>query len=618
MEFWIEEQGTRWCEQAKDAPAGGSWTIARLLREGVLVAVREHLANGYEVRLVMSTAAATLAGLSAHAAESETFDEFRRMLNRGQFDELPNVASAWGADDETTWRYLQRMHVEHIPHEALGRLVHVTYERLIQGDPDAAIDALGGWLRRRLQKILTAPEIWAYLSDAGHPRRLLAGDPDTLAALQATVERQNRRAANARPRVGVVEQPHAAELSERLVLDADHQIVIVHGRAGSGKSHVAAAVVSQLVRKGWFAAAARMDAVSAGTCSARALGKDADLAESPVILLAGVAEGAPAVLLIDQLDAASTYSGRVPDAFDAVVELLDQAKLMPNLKVILVVRTVDLEQDPRLRNLQADTERVTSLAIGDLDPVAVRSALQAGGIDVAVLAEATLQLLRVPLHFSVFSRLSPGGQRIPYRTLPELYDQYTSEMRRRVERKVGHLEWPGITAALVDYMNRREMLLAPETVLDPFPRLEVNSLVSASVLVREGSRVGFFHETYFDYLFARAFVTVGHNLHDFLADSGQYLFRRAQARQVLEYLAATDRKEFRQTVVHLLTSDRIRPHLRDVVVGVLCQLDADPDDMRCLESLMFSGGSIETRLLPLLSIPAWFDAADQVAAGRPG
>ena len=27
VEFWIDEQGTRWCEQAKDAPAGGSWTI---------------------------------------------------------------------------------------------------------------------------------------------------------------------------------------------------------------------------------------------------------------------------------------------------------------------------------------------------------------------------------------------------------------------------------------------------------------------------------------------------------------------------------------------------------------------------------------------------------------
>jgi hypothetical protein len=493
----------------------------------------------------------------------------------------------------------------------LGRLVHLTYELLVQGDPAAAVDALGGWLTKHLQEVLTAPQIWAYLSVAGHPRRLLAGDPDTLTALTATVERQKRRAEDAQPMIGSVEQPYVAQVVGQLVSGTEHQVVIVHGRAGSGKSAVASEVVSQLVKQGWYAAALRMDAVNAATRSARALGKDNDLAESPAILLDGVADGAPAILLLDQLDAVSMYAGRIPESFAAVTELLEQASLIPNLKVLLVVRTVDLEQDPRLRNLRADTTRVTSLAIGDLDPEAVRRALQAGGVDVAGLAETTLNLLCVPLHFAVFSRLSPEAQRIPYRTLPELYDQYTSEVRQQLERQLGHLNWSGIITGLVDHMNQRETLLAPGALLDPFPRLEVNSLVSASVLVRDGTRVGFFHETYFDYLFALAFVASGHDLHDFLADSGQYLFRRAQARQVLEYLAATDREEFRRTVVRLLTSDRIRAHLRDVVAGVLLQLDAGPDDVRYLESVIFGGGSIEARLLPLLSTPAWFDAADQ-------
>jgi len=611
VEFWIDEQGTRWCEQAKDASAGGSWTIARLIREGVLTSVQGNLANGHEVRLVVSTAAAILDGLSSRAAKSLTIDEFNRMLNRDESDDLPNVAAAWGTDDETTWRYLRHVHVEHLPHETLGRLVHLTYERLVQGDPDAAVDGLCSWLTKHLQEVLTAPKIWAYLSAAGHPRRLLAGDPETLAALDATVERHRRRADDAQPSIGVVEQPYVAQVVGQLVSGTERQVVILHGRAGSGKSTVASESVSELVKRGWYAAALRMDGVNAATRSARALGKDSDLAESPVILLDGVAEGSPAVLLVDQLDAVSTYAGRIPDSFDAVTELLEQARLIPNLKVLLVARTVDLEQDPRLRNLQADTSRATSLAIGDLDPEAVRRALQIGGVDVTGVAETTLHLLRVPLHFAVFSRLSPEAQRVPYRTLPELYDQYTIEVREQVERQLGHLSWSEITTFLVDFMNQRETLFAPQAALDSFPRLEVNSLISASILVRDGTRVGFFHETYFDYLFARAFVAGRHDLHDFLADSGQYLFRRAQARQVLEYLAATDREEFRQTVVRLLTSDRIRPHLRDVVAGVLRQLDADSDDVRCLESLIFGGGSIEARLLPLLSAPAWFDAADQ-------
>lgn len=157
------------------------------------------------------------------------------------------------------------------------------------------------------------------------------------------------------------------------------------------------------------------------------------------------------------------------------------------------------------------------------------------------MPETTLRLLSVPLHFAVFSRLSPEAQRIPYRTLPELYDRYTSELRQQAERQAGHLDWAGITAMLVGYMNEHETLLAPEAVLDNIARGEISTLVSVGALARDGHRLGFFHETYFDYLFARAFVTQGRDLHDFLIGSRQHLFQRAQTRQILEYLAATDR-----------------------------------------------------------------------------
>lgn len=212
IEFWIDEHGTRWCEQAKDAPAGGSWTIGRLTREVVLASVQEHLANGCDVRLVLSSAATVLTGLSSRAAKSVTVAEFHDVLNAEEVGELANVTAVWGTDADTTWRYLRHVHVEHLPRDALRRLVHLTYERLVQGDPEAAVDALGGWLTGHLQEVLTATEIWDFLSAAGFPRRLLAGDPDTLAALTATVERQQRRAGDAQPAIGLVGQPYVTQV----------------------------------------------------------------------------------------------------------------------------------------------------------------------------------------------------------------------------------------------------------------------------------------------------------------------------------------------------------------------------------------------------------------------
>lgn len=93
-EFWIDEQGTRWHEQAKDASAKGAWTVGRLVREGVLASAQRHLAASSEVRLVVSTTATTMAGLSERAAGSVSFDEFRGVLNDDQSRELPKVCAA--------------------------------------------------------------------------------------------------------------------------------------------------------------------------------------------------------------------------------------------------------------------------------------------------------------------------------------------------------------------------------------------------------------------------------------------------------------------------------------------------------------------------------------------
>src|SRR5258708_14477189 len=106
IEFWIDEPGIRWCEQAKDAPARGSWTINRLISKSVLGSIQGHLADGNSVRLVLSTVATDLSALTERAAKSGTPTEFHGTLTNSQVGELASIASAWGTDPETTWRYL--------------------------------------------------------------------------------------------------------------------------------------------------------------------------------------------------------------------------------------------------------------------------------------------------------------------------------------------------------------------------------------------------------------------------------------------------------------------------------------------------------------------------------
>ena len=89
--------------------------------------------------------------------------------------------------------------------------------------------------------------------------------------------------------------------------------------------------------------------------------------------------------------------------------------------------------------------------------------------------------------------------------------------------------------------------------LDVLPDLEEDcyALVSEHVLRRDGNRVAFFHEKFFDYAYARLFVGRNGRLRDLVLDGKQLLFRRTQVRQVLEYKRASRaRAEFLACISH--------------------------------------------------------------------
>jgi len=443
--------------------------------------------------------------------------------------------------------------------------------------------------------------------------RTPASVDDALAnALAATADRHARLIESRLPKAAGPARPFAERLVGSLTAADGPIALVVHGRAGSGKSTVTAETVRQLRELGWTAAVVRMDTVGDAVRTADALGRACDLLGSPVALAAEVAAGAPAVVLVDQLDAVSEYSGRMADSFEAVDDLLRQAESALNVRIVLAVRTVDLEEDPRMRNVLADSRRVAKVELDDLEPAEVLAVLSRLGVDAAALDAAMLELLRVPLHLAVYCGLSASSRHRTYATLTELYARYIGDFRQRITKKIGTLDWERIVAAVTAAMNDRESLVVPAPVVDSqFPPEQIRALESEGVLLRQGSQVGFFHETFFDFVFASGFVAAGRDLHDFLIADRQALFRRAQTRQVLEYLAEIDRMAFLTSARRLLTSDRIRSHLLDVVIAVLRRLPATAQDWAVIEPLAFDTGRRSAQLAGLLAEPAWFDAADE-------
>lgn len=614
IEFWIDEGGVRWCEQVKHVPSTRNWTIGVLKDRKVLSRIQNHLANGHKVRLVFSTPAADLEDLTSRVRDSADLGEFHKIATIPSQEHFQALAAHWEVSPGAAWTYLRNLHIEHHTEHTLEPLVRSRVEQLISGNPAVAMNELAGWLTSQLHQTITGPSVWDHLKAQGFERRLLVDDANALKSLLSTVERHHRKVSQLKPRSVLTDRTRANAVIDWLksAESKGQQILLLHGDAGCGKSTLVDAVLENLNTMGWYSAVLSMDKTLPDVHTSDALGRSAELIASPAVLLAGVSNGTPAVLFIDQLDAVATYSGRMQDNYDSVDEVLSEAIANPNLRIVLVVRTVDLLKDPRLGRLRSDKHRVAELEIGRFTPAQVADALGRSGVDPNTVDADTMKLLEVPLHYAVFSQLDVVNKTTSFSTLPDLYERFTEQFLRDTRARVGSMNWHSISGPLVSYMSENEALRAPASVLHSADPFEVDGLVSYGVLFKERSSISFFHETYFDYLFAEAFIANSGDLEAFLLESGQALFRRAQTRQVLEYLAKTDRPKFLHTVIRLLTNDSIRSHLLDIPLVLLRQFNARANDWRALRSLAFGTTRRSHQLLALLSAPAWFDAADAV------
>lgn len=191
-------------------------------------------------------------------------------------------------------------------------------------------------------------------------------------------------------------------------------------------------------------------------------------------------------------------------------------------------------------------------------------------------------------------------------------DAYWEHKRREVlDRRPGARFGP-VVFAVAEEISSRQRLSVPVTVLDRDDLAnDADVLVSEHVLVRDGREVAFFHEAFFDYAFARHWVSRNESLVEFLTRSEQELFRRAQVRQIMTHLRDFDPARFVEEVRALLTSDEIRFHIEEAALAVLGGI-ADPtsseEDM--LLDIAAAHPPYESRLWNRLRTPAWFARLD--------
>ena len=583
-EFVVTTGRRRELHQAKRDHPKEKWSFAALDNDGLLEAIGRQLQdNNDRFVFVSASRAGELADLCEAARDAESADEFQRKFLQARVRQknFNRLLKAWACDGDAALDRLRRIDVRTIDERELEQKVQWGLQTLFLGNPTPVADALRGIVEDSVHRTLTRQHLVDELSRRGYRLRQLTNPQSAAAAVHAVTDRYLSGARARLIRQRLVPREASQTLLAR-VNDAPTGSVLT-GRAGSGKTGCVVELVEALRERGAPVLAFRLDRFVSARTTAH-LGELLEVEESPALVLAAATEasGRTGVLVVDQLDAVSTASGRSAGAFEVVEQLLAEARglhAQATIHVVVVCREFDWNHDHRLRPLMPESSG--HVTVSEFSAEEVKKVLADAAFDPGEFQDRQLKILQLPQNLSLFLQAGFDTAHAPvFRTAKEIFDRYWDDKRRVTEQRVPAAagQWMDVMETLCGEMTSAQQLSVPKEKLDAFSPGFVSQLASEGVITFDGHRYGFGHESFFDYVFARLFVRRPETVVAFLKASEQHLFRRAQVRQVLTYLREPPYADRYVTETRSLLSDeRIRPHLKDIVFALLAEV-TDPTE----------------------------------------
>lgn len=574
IEFWRERRGIREVHQVKrQLGFEGCWTLPQLRQRGIVGSLKRHLSDPLvQAHFVSTLSVEHLKELTERARSSPSSAAFiceylAAEQGRAAFTRFRGVWRELTEDDARD--LLRRIHVRTLGEEDLRGLVGAHAALWFDATAEVVADGLASFAWDNLARELRPADIWVGLQQRGIAPRP-AHDRASLAFALAEVTATYLAGGNS---IGGhrLTRPEVEEITD--ALHGDLRVAWIIGDAGAGKSEVARDITRRLAES-WPVLALRVDRLEPAPTPI-GVGVQLGLKLGPAEALAAAAHEGDALLIIDQLDAISLVSGRRSGLLDVVRSILHAVRHHPRLRVIVVCRKFDLENDYRLRDWNTAQSGARTWTVGSLDPAVVRDLVATVGYG-GSLTDDQLRILALPLHLSLLADIVAAGIAFSaFSTPAHLFEEYVRRKRHAIRSRELPDEWDAVVERLVRQMTERESLSAPWRILsarEPYAQ----AMVSEHVLVREDGRVAFFHEALFDYLFGLRFDE-GAPLADWLRGGEQALFRRAQLRQVLAFRRDEAPTRYRQDLRDLLLGSGVRFHVKHLVLGLLGRV-ADPTE----------------------------------------
>lgn len=376
----------------------------------------------------------------------------------------------------------------------------------------------------------------------------------------------------------LIRRPELAEL----VLSTEQNVVtLLMAEAGMGKSALLLELKKELESKGTIVAPVRLDRCKL-EASADGFGQSLGFSYSPVYSLAKYAGSTKVVILLDQLDAIRWTAAHSDNALHVCHELVRQVislrKSGTDICIIFASRDFDINEDIALSAwLNSIEDYLYKIKLSTLSDATVKNFIKPYQ-SYESLSESQKSTLKIPLWLSIYISIAVSEEHAPdFANKLELVKRYWDNRLLEANKITDSTHNQSVISELLHQMMSKSKFSVAESSLNNISLTALKTLFSVGLITIQNKQISFRHQALFDYqvgvkLFNAA-QTSSEKLQEEIGNfSQQTLTRREHLKYAMSMLLIESQRDFCETALYLLQSDKIRFHLKYLLFNSLKEI----------------------------------------------
>jgi len=313
------------------------------------------------------------------------------------------------------------------------------------------------------------------------------------------------------------------------------------------------------------------------------------------------------VLLIDQIDALSQALSSDLKPLKFYDSLIQRFSSHPKVKIVISTRIYDLNYDPIISNYKGKK----SFVIRALQRDVLLDVLKRSGIKkINQFTAPFLDLIAVPLHLDVFLKVYTETLKVNEITsLQDLYSQLWKQKVLEVNSLNAHSKASKRRSEFI-FKVASKMYELQEISLDA--RLfeddyfnEIKFLKSEGILV-DNNTIEFFHQSFFDYAYARNFINSEKDLLADILKRHQGLFIRSKIKQILNYKSSVLHSDYINDINKTLAHNQVRFHIKLLILQQIAfQEKPSIAEQNTIEHIVFKDKELKSAFNSSLMGQGW-------------